>query len=298
MQKVIKKAPVVGFVRYSQFINFGERERNMFEPEYFEYRFDIFKSVTLKSFQQQTDMNFVLLLLHSENMPDHLKRRFFELEKANSFLYNIFVKDTDESFNQSLAKSIDYISFDEEIAITFRIDNDDAVQNDFIQKLGDFVKSSFVGYVISMPMVSIVKRILNQSFIVEERYYPSNSIGLAYVTDRDNYKTVMEVGQHHLINEDNPIILLAQNRAIVLQTINGENAANLIDSSKAKIMNKKDYKHYLKERKFENLELNCLRILAYENRSTQFKIQKKKKLFIPPVFFLLIQKFKNKKANQ
>ena len=67
MNKIINKAPIIGFIRYSQKINFVSN-RDVFEPEYFEYRFKIFKEVTLKSFQQQKNNNFVLLLLHSENL--------------------------------------------------------------------------------------------------------------------------------------------------------------------------------------------------------------------------------------
>ena len=294
MQKILRPAPIIGFVRYSQYRKFGnmEKERDMFEPEYFEYRFQIFKNVTLKSFQQQTDKNFVLLLLHSENMPQHLKIRFLELEKSNLFLYNIFVEDTDESFNESLRKSIEYASFEEKVAVTFRIDNDDAVQNDFVQKLAPFLKLSFEGYVISMPTVSIVKRITNQLYMVEERYYPSNSIGLAYVTGRENYQTVIEVGHHDLLNDEISMILLAKNEGVNLQTINGENALNLIDRSKAKIMNKIDFDHYLRERKIEDLKLDCLRILPEENISSGFSLKKTLKLFVPPIFFLTVQKIR------
>ncbi len=269
---MINKAPIIGFIRYSQKIIFGEEHKNVFEPEYFEYRFNIFKEVTLKSFQQQTNPNFVLLLFHSENMPPHYKERFAELEKTNSFLYNIFVKDTWESFNEVIQNSIDYVSFEKDTAITFRIDNDDAVQKDFIEQLSGFLRSDFVGYIISIPMFYVVKRIENQLYMLQERCFPANSIGLANVTYREQYKTVMELGEHHLINDENSMILLPKSTGGGLQTINGENAVNTIDFAKAITLNKEDLVKYLEKRKIENLDLECLRI--YKINHSTFLLKK------------------------
>lgn len=291
MEKILKKQPVIGFVRYSQKINFGP-EKDVFEAEYFEYRFEIFKKVTLESFQQQNDQNFLLLVLHSENMPSHYKQRFHELEESNSFLHNIFVADNAESFNESLKTSYDYVSFEKDAAITFRIDNDDAVQNDFIQKLSAFVKKDFIGYTISVPAIMIVKRMSNQTFMVEERYYPSNSIGLAYVTNRKGYKTIMHESQHHLVNDTNPMIMFAKNAAVGLQTINGENAINSINFYNAKILSAAEFEKYIHKLNFAHLDLSCLRIFRAEKNKLKFGLEKVVKLLIPPIFFLLLQKLR------
>lgn len=296
MTKVLKKAPIVGFVRYSQKILFGESktERDMFESKYFEYRFKIFLKVTLKSFQEQTNKNFVVLLLHSENMPENFKARFTELENANSFLQNIFVKDISDSLNEALIKSVENVLFQEDVAITFRIDNDDAVQNDFIQQLSEFRKKEFVGFAINMSNIAVVKRIADASFMVEERYYPSNPIGLAYVTTQGSYKTIMEIGSHDIINEKSPIILLAKNQAMGLLTINGENAINSINNENAKLFNKDEFNAYLKVRKFENLELDCLRVFNETRKPFILALKKASILLIPPIFTVIIKKIKNR----
>lgn len=291
MKKVLNKAPVLGFVRYSQKIIFGQ-EKDVFESEYFEYRFEIFKNVTLKSFQQQTDNSFILLLLHSENMPVQYKMRFLELEESNLFLYNIFVEDNQKSFDDALNQSLKYVSFTDDAALTFRIDNDDAVQIDFIKQLRSFVKQDFVGYSISVPTIAIVKRVSNKLYLLEERYYPSNSIGLAYVTGRDDYKTIMKESQHHLVNDTNSMILLAKNAAAGLQTINGENAINSINSENAKIFSDVQFEEYLKENRFENLELSCMRIFPLQN-SLDFSPIKIIRLLLPPIFFMIFKKLRN-----
>lgn len=297
MQKVLKKAPVIGFVRYSQYIKFGDRERDMFEEEYFEYRFKIFISVTLKSFQQQTNNDFVLLLLHSVNMPEVYKERFLELERANSFLYNLFLEDTQESFTKAIGDSVQYVSFEQDTAVSFRIDNDDAVQIDFIQKLSGFLKENFIDNCISFPIMYRIKHIAEQFFMIEEFYFPANAIGLAYVTDRKNYKTVLELGDHDLVNNQNSMIVLPKSAGGGLMTINGENAVNTINRDKSIILNKKNLEKYLKEKKIENVDLDCLRIITEEKRSARFSLQNVIKYVMPPIIPFLIAKIKTKKIN-
>jgi hypothetical protein len=288
--KIINKAPVIGFVRYSQKVVFGNKDRNMFDPEYFEYRYAIFNNVTLKSFQQQTNQNFVLLLLHSENMPSHYKERFFELENKNPFLYNVFIKDTQESFNEAILNSVKYVRYENDAAVTFRIDNDDAVQSDFIAKISGFLKHDFNEFSLSIPLMYIVKRISNQLYMLQESYFPANAIGLAYVTGSDKYKTIFNVGDHDLINNENKMISLETSRNGGLMTINGENAINSMNETKAKVFNEVDLSKYLKEKNITNINLDCLRIFDIKKHSSKFVFKKMIELFLPPIFYKLQRK--------
>lgn len=293
MKKIIKGAPIIGFVRYSQRIEFGNVIRDMFEPEYFEYRFNIFKNITLKSFQKQSNTNFVLLLLHSKNMPKHYQKRFKELENENSFLYNVFVEDTQDSFNEALAMSCQFVDSENGSVITFRIDNDDAVQTDFIKELHHYLKDEFSSHCISIPKMIIIKRIDKNVFMLQESYYPANSIGLAFITKTDNYKTIMELGQHHLMNEENDLILMSKINNAVLMTINGENAINTIDDSKSVILDEKSVREYLKKHKIENLNLESLRVFKLERKNYFIKIWKIIILFVPPIFRKIYHKIVN-----
>lgn len=283
MEKILKKAPIVGFIRYSQKITFRGGARDVFEPTYFEYRFKIFTDVTLRSFQKQTDTEFVLIIFHSVSMPLQYKERFQALEKENQFLYNVFVEDNVESFNKAIKDSIRYVSTENNVALTFRIDNDDAVQINFIHTLKKFLNKEFVGFTINMPNVLIVKRVTNKSYMIEERDYPSNSIGLAYVTGKDDYRTVLEVAQHHLINDENALILMPKNSSVGLMTINGENAANAIDSSKAKILNENELNSYLRGKHIYNLDFNCLRLLVEKDEFTRISFKNVTALLLPPI---------------
>jgi hypothetical protein len=105
-----------------------------------------------------------------------------------------------------------------------------------------------VGFSISIPKQYIVKRITEDDYLLQENYYPANSIGLAYVTNKENYKTVLELGQHHLTNENTPMVLLENSNNGGLMTINGENAINTMDDTKAILYEKELYK-YLEQKK-------------------------------------------------
>lgn len=292
MDRTVNKVPIIGFVRYSQKIKFSgrEKERNVFEPEYFEYRFNIFKNITLKSFQQQTNKNFLLLLLHSENMPSEYKERFLKLEENNSFLYNVFVQDTWESFNNAISDSKQYALYENGAAITFRIDNDDAVQTDFIEKLSGYLKLDFVGYAITQPMLYRVKRTEKKTYLIEEMYFPANAIGLAFVTGSPNYKTIMEMGEHDLINERNKMIVLPKFSNGGLMTINGENEINTLNLAKAIRLNESGVKSYMKDHKMGNVNLESLRIFQEKQKHSQVLYKKVLESLIPPIFKELYKK--------
>jgi hypothetical protein len=295
MKNHFKKAPVVGLIRYSQKIKFGktELEKDVFEPEYFEYRFKIFENITLKCFKQQTNKNFLLFLLHSESMPLELKSRFIELEHENPFLCNVYLKDNEDSLGEFLASLENFVSFENGVCITFRIDNDDAVPKNFIQLLYGYLNNEFNNYGISMPYFSIVQRKSNTYFMVEERYYPSNSMGLALVSNEMQFKTIMHLGYHNRINKTNPIVLIAANTGIGLMIVNGENAANYLIPEKSKTMNEDDLKQYLREKNIENLDLTCLREMVEINKKVSFSIKEMIKLLVPPFLILLVRKIKN-----
>lgn len=286
------KSSVVGFIRYSQSIKFGQdaTARNVFEPEYFEYRYKIFTDITLKSFQQQTDSDFVLLLLHSVNMPKQYRDRFSALEKQNPFLLNIFVEDNADSFRTAIQSSFKYIKFQNGVAVTFRIDNDDALQNDFIETLRSYNKMDFAGFVLCMPTVSIIQRIAEESYLMEECNYPSNSIGLAYVSAEDKFQTVLEVAEHHKMNENHALILLPQKTFGGLMTVNGENAVNTINKNRAQVFAVSKLSAYLDQRKMSQLDFTCLRVFEEEKQQFSFTLQKVMDLLLPPIFIKLWHK--------
>jgi len=232
-EPVIKKVPIVGFIRYSCRLNFGRSNFNyddLFDTRYLDYRLNIFRNVTLKSFQEQSNKNFVIFLLHSESLPQKYKDIFKEMEQNNHFLRNIYISDCETKgtgYADAFEGSMKYVDFVNGVSISFRIDNDDAVPADFICRLNAFLKPEYQGFAISYPNMLIVQRVGINKYLKQEKWYVSNSIGLAYVTNAANYKVVLTLGDHGKINQKYSMLYLPEKGG--LQTINGKNVANSLD---------------------------------------------------------------------
>ena len=255
----MNKAPIVGFIRYSCRASFTRDD--LFRPKYLDYRLDIFKNITLKSFQEQTDKDFNILLLHSENLPQKYKKIFQDIEDNNYFLHNIYIPDSElegKDYINAVEGSIEYVNFCNDVSINFRIDNDDAVPCDYISQLKKFLKPEFADYVISFPNISIIQRTHKNKLLRQEKYFPSNSIGLAYVTDKKPYKTIMTLGDHGKVNKKHPMILLPGRGGI--QTINGKNIMNSLYWGPAAAFNFDSLRAFLKENGYSDFDFKCLHI--------------------------------------
>jgi hypothetical protein len=255
----MNKTPIIGFIRYSCRAPFSRND--FFLPKYLDYRLGIFKNVTLKSFQEQTDKDFNIFLLHSENLPQDYKNIFNDLEKNNSFLYNIYIPDSEiegKDYINAVERSIEYVNFCNDVSINFRIDNDDAVSRDFISKLKNFLKPEFSGFIISFPNVTIIQRIKKNKYIIQEKYFPSNSIGLAYVTNINNYQTIMTLGDHGKVNQKHPMALLPGKGGI--QTINGKNVMNSLYFGHVSFMDEDALSAFLKKNGYSDFDFKSLNI--------------------------------------
>ena len=255
----MNKAPIVGFIRYSCRASFTRDD--FFQPKYLDYRLGIFKNVTLRCFQEQNDRDFNILLLHSENLPQKYREIFKDMEANNSFLHNIYIPDSElegKDYINAVEGSAEYADFYNDVSINFRIDNDDAVPCDYISRLKYFLKPEFDDYVISFPNVSIVQRIKKNLFLLQKKYFPSNSIGLAYVTNKKNYRTIMTLGDHGKVNQKHPMVLLPGIGGI--QTINGKNIMNSLYFGRASSLDENTLRTYLGENGYSDFDFKCLNI--------------------------------------
>jgi len=292
MEHPHRKSNLIGFVRYSQKISFGNQNQNVFEPQYFEYRFKIFKEVTLNSFKAQTDQDFLLIVFHSKSIPQVYRQRFDKLEQQYPFLICQYLDDEVSSLGNALQLSENFVSFMDEAAITFRIDNDDAVPSNYVELIKQYVKKDFIGTAVTLPSVATVLRQSEDEFLIEERYYPLNSIGLAYVTGSGDYNTVLDVAQHHEINKNHPVLVLPESKATMLMTINGNNAVNSINHGKAYLLSKNDFEVFLQNKKLHNINLECLQIFPEKKHPKDGRLKNLFKLLTPPIFHNLRNIFK------
>lgn len=248
---------IIGMVRYSIPNVFGDTENSrnliqLYEEPYFSTRLNIFKNITLKSFAQQTNKNFILLVYHTSMIPDNKRKIFDNIEKEYTFVKNVYINNIEMNIPEE---------FKDERICTFRIDNDDGIAIDFIEKLQkakDIYKDDIV---ISISHANKICRISENDYRIAAFNNVSNSMGLAYLSS-DN-KTIMNLGQHQLIPERFKIKVLNGNGG--LQVINNYNVANSFKSkSKLKTftLDYQNMKKYLIKENYGNLDISCLPILC------------------------------------
>jgi hypothetical protein len=151
-----------------------------------------------------------------------------------------------------------YVAFVNEVSVNFRLDNDDALSRDFIARLREFLRPEFVGYCVSIPRISIVQCVSNKKFLIKESYAPVNSMGLAYVTTKRNYQTIMQLAAHSELYQKYPIILILGQGG--LQTINGNNLQNTLGFGHVPNYSGAKLKDFFQNKNYPALDLQCLKI--------------------------------------
>lgn len=251
---------IIGMVRYAipnSFMNSNNSRSlvQLYEEPYFSDRFNIFCNITLKSFAAQTNQNFVLCVYHTNLIPDDKKVLFDNLAKQYSFLRNVY---TDGAM---------FIPDDlkEPTMLTFRIDNDDGMALDFIEKLQqikEIVGNKTSNFAISIPHMRKIARIDNFLYQTLETDFISNSMGLAYLGN--DGRTVMNLGNHTKVAYSTPMLMVAGNGG--LQVINGYNVANGFNKvyknqTPDLFLNKQEIENLLAGDGYAKLDLSCLPII-------------------------------------
>lgn len=251
---------IIGMVRYAipnSFMNTNNSRSlvQLYEEPYFSDRFNIFCNITLKSFAAQTNQDFILCVYHTNLIPDDKKVLFDNLAKQYSFLRNVYTDGT--MFIPDDLK--------EPTMLTFRIDNDDGMAIDFIEKMQQ-IKDSYNGkstnFAISIPHMRKIGRVSENQYKTIVTDFVSNSMGLAYLGS--DGRTVMNLGNHRTVPYSTPMLLVEGNGG--LQVINGYNVANGFNKvyknqTPDLFLNKQEMENLLAGDGYAKLDLSCLPII-------------------------------------
>jgi len=248
----MKKQKINGLVRFSLMNLLGNHD--VFAPEYFEYRLNLFIKITLRSLQEQTDKGFNVFLYHSDQMPGKYRKIFDKLEKENNFLHNIYQKGVD-----IVAPPQDALDFSDGACVTFRVDNDDGLPRDFIARIRKYANKEFAGMAISIPEIIKVRRVAKCAFRAERKNYIANSIGLAYVSGPDQFKTIWDMGSHVRVRNKNEMILVPGLGG--LMTISGNNIGNTIYKNKSERLDFCAASKLMVDNNHADYDFDCLSVL-------------------------------------
>jgi len=225
---------------------------NVFEEPYFSERMAMFRGITLRSFAAQSDKNFVLLVYHSDKMPADKRALFAALEKEFPFVRNVFVPGGNMPIPEDLRGGR---------IITFRIDNDDGLPLDFIERLAAI---PYDNVAVSITKIRRVQRVAQDKFITSESLYFSNSMGLAYSST--DGRSVMDLGNHTLIVNHTKVLSIPGTGG--LQVIHGTNVSNAFHQSRGKdteiiIMNSAGLAQLLASEGYAKMDLGAMPISSF-----------------------------------
>ena len=251
---------IIGMVRYAipnSFINSNNSRSlvQLYADPYFSDRFNIFRNITLPSFAGQSNQDFTLCVYHTNLIPADKKALFDNLETQYSFLRNVYTAGKMDIPDDLKERQM----------LTFRIDNDDGMALDFIEKLQqikEIVGNKTSNFAISIPHMRKIARIDNFLYQTLETDFISNSMGLAYLGN--DGRTVMNLGNHTKVAYSTPMLMVAGNGG--LQVINGYNVANGFNKvyknqTPDLFLNKQEIENLLAGDGYAKLDLSCLPII-------------------------------------
>lgn len=237
------KAWVIG--RENDFISYKEM---LFSPNRLRTHFELFRDVTLPSLHSAIRRSAVpvkCVVLTSESLPvDHLDN-LAALEVQYSWLkvHQISSKAKYESKFEELVEA-DLTSQDVESVsyATVRLDDDDAVSDNFFVRISTYVDPRYQGMVVSLSRGYMVYISNGRFDKFVEVSAPKVAQGLSFICNYsrgidNDYRTVYSLGNHTKVDENFPVLLDAASPAF-LWVIHDESDLSQKNKNRVRTMEK------------------------------------------------------------
>ena len=113
-----------------------DKERQpVLTEQWLDDRFRLFETYCLPSIQQQTYKDFVWIVLMSDDTPQMYRQRMSELCYQCRQLSPLYIKNNDiERYHDIVKDKIRELKSQSSLLVTLRIDNDDAIRCDYIER--------------------------------------------------------------------------------------------------------------------------------------------------------------------
>ncbi|WP_299368391.1 putative rhamnosyl transferase [uncultured Tateyamaria sp.] len=226
---------VIGLCRFSypaiggfqvDFDDFQKKLDYLYAPERMEERFATFETLMLPPLKAQTDPLFTLVVVVGESLPGHYRDR---LEAALDDVPQAIVQEHPPAQHRPIMKQvINSVRFDDGLpCLQFRMDDDDAVSVDFVERLRS-VAQDIAPLAKREKLVAID---FNRGFIVKagahgvdaiETTAPFQTAGLALMVQPGMRQTIMNFA-HHKLGERMTCVTLTDTPPMLLR---GHNAFN------------------------------------------------------------------------
>lgn len=167
---------------------------HLLSPDRLGHRFALFEGITLPSLDAQTDPNFQVVVMTSEQLPQTFRNRLEALSSERHYL-RIRYYDESQTVARCASDSVKIYQGDCKRNITFRIDDDDALSKHYISQLIEAAEGLADGHVITFPEGLYVRSTSKNELEVASVDYPRIALGLARIGSQDG-DSIFKIGNH------------------------------------------------------------------------------------------------------
>lgn len=203
-----------------------ERERLIFDEKRLAQRHQLFEELLIPSLLAQTDKDFSLAVLVTDNLPQLELKRL--RETINGFPQAFLVKVPARGFLRGACeRALKRAGLESKAPyVTFRIDDDDALAVDYVASLRALATESDTTHAVSFTRGLEVT--LGNSVNAQRDNRPCTGAGLALLSvpteeaAHKKYPTVYQLGAHRKVGEVVPLVT-STDELMFLRTLHGSN---------------------------------------------------------------------------
>ncbi len=242
---------IVGIIRFSMLLKesnyfpkmlketYEERKTKIFDDERLRIRFEVFEDICLPCLTAQTDQNFNVILVTSQEMPAWALER---LEKLLENIPNVYARAfRPKASIKRVIKRAGFEMLDQttDVVGTFQLDDDDAVGCDYIERLRGYMRPENIGKVVTFTN-GFELLLASELPMLKVDDAPKASAGLASIEagriiDVSKIKTIYSYGGHRKVDQVAEVIV-DHGDAMFLQTANGMNVSERLGGEDAKAL--------------------------------------------------------------
>jgi FkbM family methyltransferase len=218
----------------------------LFSDERLNKKLRLLENFTLKSIENNNTENFVLLIIYSSLMPKWATDRLKEISASRDYI-TIAPMEPTNTISRFSADIVDSLRDKTQPYITFRIDDDDAIDKHFLNKLGNYSNIEYVGKVItSQNGLYLAASGKADRILLRRMTYPNIGIGLALVAGPGQSRTIFNMGNHFHV---------AKRAEVIVEDRVDTWIRSLYEDSDSQLGRKSIFRRHFKGEQFENLSV-------------------------------------------
>jgi hypothetical protein len=192
--------------RLTKNLQLEEKKERLFSASRLTRRFEIFEHVCLPSLIAQDPERFGAVVLASDLMPHHFKKRLEVLLSPHPNILPTFEKPQPMPYSEAFLNPLRQLDQVSDVILTCRLDDDDALASDYTKQALEYVNGAHIGHCLTYPKGLQATNVEGKPRFWES-YYPLIGAGLGFIDRLESGKTVFDCGHHQKVWKKFPTIV-------------------------------------------------------------------------------------------